>query len=178
MPGRTVRQLHDAVRPSFDLPEEFCTAAYFDPQAPTVAVSHVGSVRGRLMALEGRPTELRVICAGELEPVAFGRGDICGLVNLNSIHMGLALHPDDIKEPHEELDHRRVAVDEYHPIAARSTRLVLGPLAPVGNCAGDQQFTIGDLADLARRAGGKGDRSRPGEWCMKDHLAIYYDIKR
>jgi hypothetical protein len=143
-PGFQLWDHHDCERPSFNLLVELGAAAHLDAQAAVVPGTGVLPDCPRLVSFDQGTAELCVWYADGLQPEVLCRSEVCGLMNADPENQPVWCDAHCLKEMQEELDHQRVAVDEVDAIGA-TVRLVLRPLAPVGDRTRDEDLAIGEI---------------------------------
>src|SRR5262249_48804955 len=111
--------------------------------------AHVLANCRRAVPLEGRAPELRGVRSGDTQPEPLGGIDIGALMDLDLVDQPVFCDACGPEEAQEQADERRVAVREDHPVAP-AVGLVLSAFTPVGDCSGDNDLPLGQLADLGR----------------------------
>jgi hypothetical protein len=102
------------------------------------------------MSLQRWPPELLNGQSGHVSPEFLGRCHVSALVDRDSTSQPLWRDADGIKEPEEEEDQLRVAVDEGNPLA--DTSLTLRALAPVRDGSSDQKLARSQIPYLGQRS--------------------------
>ena len=132
---------HGGSGPALDFPVQIRTAPHVDAEAAAVVLARVPADSHRTVLLERRLPELRRCCPHLGQPEPLGGLDVSAMVNVDPENEPVAFDPRDVKEPEEEADQCRIAVDESDSVVA-AVRLVLGALAPVRDGPGDQDLPL------------------------------------
>ena len=133
--------------PTLDPPIERGTAADIYPQASVVVLAYVGSHRLRVVSLQHRTAELARLHACEFQSAPLCCFRVRVLVDVHAEYQVVPWDSGDIQESEEERDQRWIAIDEDHPVVA-PMRLVLHPLAPIGQGTRHEDLTVGEFPDL------------------------------
>jgi len=112
-----------------------------------VSLAYVPPHRLRVVALQHRAAELARLHAYEFQPELLRCFGICVLVDVHPEYQVVPCDSGDIQESEEERDQRWIAIDEDHPVVA-PMRLVLHPLAPIGQGTRDEDLTVREIPDL------------------------------
>src|SRR5215469_17839302 len=136
--------------PAFDLPVEPSAAQYVNPQAAVVRLADVRPHRLRIVPFQYWPAELVRPRSGEVQPVLLSGVGVRVLVDVDTENKVIRTYSGHVQEPEKEHDQRGVAVDENHSVDT-ARWLGLRAFAPVGDCSGDEDFTVADFPDLGGR---------------------------
>jgi hypothetical protein len=153
--GRVIRSVHGSARPAFDPPVELRGLPHVDPQTAVIVIAGVQAGGLGVVPFECRTAELGRIRAGHLEPEALGPRNVGGLVDVDAIANLSPINFCCIEESQEEGNELGVTVDEVDALLL-AIGLALSTLSPVGNGASDEQFPLGQRADLGSRDGAGG----------------------
>ena len=132
-------------------------AAYANRETTMVVIAHVLPRGPQVVVLDSWLGELRLLSARNVSPEPVSGFHVSTLVDRHREYQVVMRHARGVQEAEEEPDQARVAIHEDDPFIS-PIRLALGPFAPVGDRAGDQELPVRELADLG---GGRIALGRP-----------------
>src|SRR5262249_46502429 len=107
------------------------------------------------MPFESRLAELIRCGAGQSQPALLGRRNIRAFMDLHPVDQPVPINACCVEEAKEEHDQPWFAVHEDDAVVSE-VGLVLGALAPVGDSTRDEEFPLGQRADLGGCGGACG----------------------